>query len=114
MTMGEAGLSIFSHALGKQEREERRGGYFWLEFVSADFRCGTVLKHEVTYENDCPVTILLSAIHKEGLLSAFQGHFTFIIGCPSVRPSIHRFLDLFCMDIHWFITFCIKFMCGQH
>ena len=30
MTMGEAGLSIFSHALGKQEREER---IFWLEFV---------------------------------------------------------------------------------
>ena len=32
-TMGEAGLSIFSHALGKQEGQRR--GYFGLEYVLA-------------------------------------------------------------------------------
>ena len=50
--MGEAGLSIFSHALGKQEREERRRGYFGLEFVLADFLCDKVHKHGVTYESE--------------------------------------------------------------
>ena len=36
---------------------------------------------------------------------------TFTLGCPSEGPSIVRLIR---MDIHWFIAFCIKFMCGQH